>query len=75
MSELQLSLFSGSIAQKELPTELPDFLALHKNVALMAGAGAGKTHNLISMCLCLLGGARGRQPVEPASLVVVTFTE
>jgi ATP-dependent helicase/nuclease subunit A len=31
---------------------------LERNLALMAGAGAGKTYSLVTICLHLLGGAR-----------------
>jgi ATP-dependent helicase/nuclease subunit A len=42
----------------------------------MAGAGAGKTHNLVSVCLHLLGGATRRPEALPcARLWAVTFTE
>ena len=41
-------------------------LALERNLALMAGAGAGKTHGLVTVALHLLAGAReGRFPARP----------
>ncbi len=33
-------------------------LALERNLALMAGAGAGKTYSLVTMVLHLFAGAR-----------------
>jgi ATP-dependent exoDNAse (exonuclease V) beta subunit len=50
-------------------------LALEQNLVLSAGAGTGKTYNLMTLALHLLGGARsaGALPVE--QLCIVTFTE
>ncbi|HEY5676441.1 MAG TPA: UvrD-helicase domain-containing protein, partial [Myxococcales bacterium] len=42
------------------------------SAVVQAGAGTGKTHNLVSLCVQLLGGA---QPLPPAKLWAVTFTE
>ncbi|WNG59411.1 AAA family ATPase [Archangium gephyra] len=54
----------------------PFHLALEKNLALMAGAGAGKTYSLVTMTLHLLAGAReGATPLRPARLCMVTFTD
>jgi ATP-dependent helicase/nuclease subunit A len=39
---------------------------------IQAGAGTGKTHNLVSICLDLLGR---EDPLPPAKLCAVTFTE
>jgi len=51
-------------------------LALEHNLALMAGAGAGKTHSLMTLCLHLLAGARAqRPPLKPAQLCLLTFTD
>jgi ATP-dependent exoDNAse (exonuclease V) beta subunit len=51
-------------------------LALEKNLALMAGAGAGKTYSLVTMTLHLLAGAReGARPLRPSRLCMVTFTD
>src|SRR6185436_12555172 len=44
-------------------------------LALMAGAGTGKTHSLITLCLHLLGGARNGPAVTPRALGLLTFTE
>ncbi len=55
---------------------LPRGLRLERNLALLAGAGAGKTYSLVTMCLHLLGGARaGHEPVAAAELGLLTFTE
>ena len=54
----------------------PFHLALEKNLALMAGAGAGKTYSLVTMTLHLLAGARaGAEPLKPSRLCMVTFTD
>jgi ATP-dependent exoDNAse (exonuclease V) beta subunit len=51
-------------------------LALEKNLALMAGAGAGKTYSLVTMTLHLLSGAReAGAPLKPARLCMLTFTD
>jgi ATP-dependent exoDNAse (exonuclease V) beta subunit len=46
-----------------------------RNVCIFAGAGTGKTHGLITECLRLLGGADGVEPLSPARLCLLTFTE
>ncbi|MBK7861568.1 MAG: UvrD-helicase domain-containing protein [Archangiaceae bacterium] len=51
------------------------YLSLERNLALMAGAGTGKTHSLVTLCLHLLGGARDREPVAPQALGLLTFTD
>jgi ATP-dependent exoDNAse (exonuclease V) beta subunit len=52
------------------------YLCLSENLALLAGAGTGKTHGLISLALHLLGGARpDGEPLAPNRLFAVTFTE
>ncbi len=65
---------SEALAMCREPAEEP--LALERNLALMAGAGAGKTYSLITICLHLLGGARrdGRI-IRPAELFLLTFTD
>jgi ATP-dependent helicase/nuclease subunit A len=57
--------------------ELSEALRLECNLALMAGAGTGKTYSLITLCLHLLAGARhaGEGPLEPQRLCLVTFTD
>ena len=55
---------------------MSEVLALDKNLALMAGAGAGKTYSLVTMPLHLLAGARETAPaVRPSRLCMVTFTD
>ncbi|MBL8924512.1 MAG: UvrD-helicase domain-containing protein [Myxococcaceae bacterium] len=57
-------------------TPLERALRLEANLALFAGAGAGKTWSLITLCLHVLGGARaGHEPVPPANLCLLTFTD
>jgi ATP-dependent exoDNAse (exonuclease V) beta subunit len=57
-------------------TPLERALRLEQNLALFAGAGAGKTWSLITLCLHVLGGARaGHEPVPPANLCLLTFTD
>ena len=64
------------LAQGEGEIELPAGLRLERNLAILAGAGAGKTYSLVTMCLHLLGGARtGFAPLAPAELGLLTFTE
>ncbi|MGO8970322.1 MAG: UvrD-helicase domain-containing protein [Myxococcaceae bacterium] len=48
---------------------------LARNGCLFAGAGAGKTHGLLSVALGLLAGAGGREPLAPGRLCLLTFTE
>ncbi|MBL8909470.1 MAG: UvrD-helicase domain-containing protein [Archangium sp.] len=56
--------------------DLGEVLRLERNLALLAGAGAGKTHSLVTMCLHLLGGARRDwDAISPAKLGLLTFTE
>lgn len=51
-------------------------LTLAENVALMAGAGTGKTHNLVTVCLHQLGGAnRSGEPLACGRMWAVTFTD
>ncbi|HUM12351.1 MAG TPA: UvrD-helicase domain-containing protein [Myxococcaceae bacterium] len=45
------------------------------NACVFAGAGTGKTHGLITECLRLLGGADRDEPLPPARLCLLTFTE
>ena len=57
--------------------ELSEALRFECNLALMAGAGTGKTYSLITLCLHLLAGARhaGNGPLDPSRLCLVTFTD
>jgi ATP-dependent helicase/nuclease subunit A len=51
-------------------------LALERNLALLAGAGAGKTYSLVTMVLHLLAGAReAAGPLKPSRLCMLTFTD
>jgi ATP-dependent exoDNAse (exonuclease V) beta subunit len=51
-------------------------LALERNLALMAGAGAGKTYSLVTMVLHLFAGAREAGPaIKPSRLCMLTFTD
>jgi ATP-dependent helicase/nuclease subunit A len=54
----------------DLPT-----LELDANLVLAAGAGAGKTHALVSVALGLYVGTPRREACEPARVWAVTFTE
>ncbi|HEY3587580.1 MAG TPA: UvrD-helicase domain-containing protein, partial [Myxococcaceae bacterium] len=45
------------------------------NACVFAGAGTGKTHGLITECLRLLGGVDRDEPLAPARLCLLTFTE
>jgi len=51
---------------------VPDLLAARGSAVIQAGAGTGKTHRLVAICIDLLGGAN---PLPPAKLWAVTFTE
>jgi ATP-dependent helicase/nuclease subunit A len=48
---------------------------LAHNGCLFAGAGAGKTHGLLTAALGLLSGASGREALHPGRLCLLTFTE
>ncbi len=55
---------------------LDESLSLDRNLALMAGAGAGKTYNLVTICLHLLSGARpSGEPIQCSQLCLLTFTD
>lgn len=55
---------------------LPEGLRLERNLAVLAGAGAGKTYSLVTMCLHLLSGAReGHAPIDCGGLGLLTFTD
>ncbi|MGZ5957653.1 MAG: UvrD-helicase domain-containing protein, partial [Myxococcaceae bacterium] len=45
------------------------------SACVFAGAGTGKTHGLVTECLRLLGGADRQEPLPPAKLCLLTFTE
>ena len=46
-----------------------------RSAVVQAGAGSGKTHSLVTLCLHLLGGAGRAEPLLPGRLCAVTFTE
>ncbi|MFZ5442827.1 MAG: UvrD-helicase domain-containing protein [Myxococcota bacterium] len=65
-----------AVAEEDSEVALPEGLRLEQNLAILAGAGAGKTYSLVTMCLHLLGGARtGFEPISCAELGLLTFTE
>ncbi len=49
--------------------------AVRPSACVFAGAGTGKTHGLVTECLRLLGGADRDEPLPPARLCLLTFTE
>src|SRR5207253_817790 len=55
--------------------ELGALFRLNGSAVVQAGAGTGKTHNLVTLCLHLLGGVGRAEPLPPARLWAVTFTE
>ncbi len=67
----QLALFEQKPAAPE-----PSALRLETNAVISAGAGAGKTYQLVSLALhALLGARNNHQPVAPERLVLLTFTQ
>ena len=46
-----------------------------RSAVVQAGAGTGKTHSLVTLCLHLLGGVGRNEPLPAARLWAVTFTE
>ncbi len=56
-------------------SQLPLADVLARNSCLFAGAGAGKTHGLLTTALGLLAGAGCREALAPARLCLLTFTE
>ncbi len=63
-------------AEPEAGLPLAQALRLERNVAFFAGAGAGKTHSLVTLALHVLGGAReGLDAVTCSGLVLATFTD
>jgi ATP-dependent helicase/nuclease subunit A len=51
---------------------VPELSRARGSAVIQAGAGTGKTHSLVELCIELLGG---RDPLPPARLCAVTFTE
>ncbi|MFO7565060.1 MAG: UvrD-helicase domain-containing protein [Enhygromyxa sp.] len=67
---------SEEIVSEEIVSEAPDHgLELDANLVLAAGAGAGKTHALVTVALGLYAGTSLREPCEPTRVWAVTFTE
>jgi len=56
-------------------SDLRPLFALSESAVVQAGAGTGKTHSLVTLCLHLLGGAGRAEPLPAARLWAVTFTE
>ncbi|MCF8031562.1 MAG: UvrD-helicase domain-containing protein [Desulfarculaceae bacterium] len=50
-------------------------MSVPARLCLVAGAGAGKTTRLVHHYLGLLQGGDGRDPLTPAQIVAITFTE
>ncbi len=55
--------------------DLSPLFVLADSAVVQAGAGTGKTHSLITLCLNLLAGAGRAEPLSPQRLCAVTFTE
>ncbi len=51
---------------------MPELPLPRGSAVIQAGAGTGKTHRLVELCIELLGGG---DPLPPARLCAVTFTE
>ena len=56
-------------------SDLRALFALADSAVVEAGAGTGKTHSIVTLCLHLLGGVGRAEPLPPARLWAVTFTE
>src|SRR5438105_14951660 len=57
---------------------MADLQKLHReprSAVLQAGAGTGKTHSLVTLCLHALAGVGRREPLPAARLWAVTFSE
>ena len=54
---------------------MSELFTLEQSAVIQAGAGTGKTHSLITLCLHLLAGVGRAEPLAPARLWAVTFTE
>jgi len=57
---------------------MADLRALYReqrSAVLQAGAGTGKTHSLVTLCLHALAGAGRPEPLPPSRLWAVTFSE
>jgi ATP-dependent helicase/nuclease subunit A len=58
-----------------VPEPVPELWALERSAVVQAGAGTGKTHSLVTLCLHLLGGIGRAEALLPSRLCAVTFTE
>ena len=56
-------------------SELAGLFRTQQSAVVQAGAGTGKTHSLVTLCLHLLGGVGRDEPLPAARLWAVTFTE
>ena len=54
---------------------MPELSSATGSAVVQAGAGTGKTHSLVTLCLHLLGGVGRAAPLQPSRLWAVTFTE
>ncbi|HWE22351.1 MAG TPA: UvrD-helicase domain-containing protein, partial [Myxococcales bacterium] len=55
--------------------DLAGLFVSSRSAVVQAGAGTGKTHSLVTLCLHLLGGIGRAEPLPAARLWAVTFTE
>src|SRR5438067_12163092 len=56
-------------------SDVPGLFASSQSAVVQAGAGTGKTHSLVTLCLHLLSGVGRAAPLAAARLWAVTFTE
>ena len=56
-------------------SDVPGLFASSQSAVVQAGAGTGKTHSLVTLCLHLLSGMGRAAPLAAARLWAVTFTE
>ena len=66
----ELALWAAAIA-----ADKRDLSSALGSAVVQAGAGTGKTHSLVTLCLHLLGGIGRDAPLSPVRLWAVTFTE
>ncbi|NVB42950.1 UvrD-helicase domain-containing protein [Pseudenhygromyxa sp. WMMC2535] len=67
----------SELGEASEPADAGPNLELDANLVLAAGAGAGKTHALVTVALSLYvgAGASGRPALDPAEVWAVTFTD